>query len=369
MKKRAITAAAVAAMIGFSVVTGGCGSKKEEAPKERIVAVAKVDESRQESTVGRFAATIRGRYETRLSFQVAGQINNRIANVGDRVEKDTVLLTIDPKDIGQKVREADAAVNKAAAAYDLAESSYRRFAVLAEQGAISQVSYDNYRSQYESAAAALSAAEAQRAEAGNALSYTELKADRDGVVTALYAEAGQVVAAGQTILTLVGTEELEAEINVPESRVTNVKVGDKAVVYLWSAGNDKRMDGVVREVAPMADSISGTYRVRVAIKEQNSGMALGMTASVELPGLSETKAGEAVYTIPLSAVYQNGEKPQVWVVRDNKTVRVPIKIIAAGNDEAKVSGIKAGEQVVIKGVHRLRDDETVRISDQTGNKP
>ncbi|MDO4203735.1 MAG: efflux RND transporter periplasmic adaptor subunit [Selenomonadaceae bacterium] len=369
MKKRLIAAAALSVIVGFGLVAGGCGGKKEEAPKERVVAVVKVGDSRQETAVGRFAATIKGRYETRMSFQVAGQINNRIVNVGDRVEKGAVLLTIDPKDVGQKLREADAAVNKAAAAYDLAESNYRRFAVLAEQGAISQVSYDNYRAQYESAAATLAAAEAQRAEAGNAMSYTELKADRDGVVASLFAEAGQVVAAGQSILTLVGTDELEAEINVPETRVASVKVGDKAVVYLWSAGNDKKMEGVVREVAPMADSISGTYRVRVAIKEQNSGMALGMTASVELPGLSESKNGGDVYTIPLSAVYQNGESPQVWVVRDSRTVRVPIKIIAAGNDEVKISGIKAGEQVVIKGVHRLREDETVRISGQTGNKP
>ena len=370
MKKQSIAAVIFAAVVGLGFIAGGCGTKKSEAPAERVVAVVKVGDSRQNTAVGRFAATIKGRYETRMSFQVAGQINSRNVNVGDRVEKGAVLLTIDPKDVGQKLREADAAVNKAAAAYDLAESNYRRYAVLAEQGAISQVAYDNYRSQYESAAATLAAAEAQRAEAGNALSYTELKADRDGVVAALFAEAGQVVAAGQSILTLVGTDELEAEINVPENRVADVKVGDKALVYLWASGNDKKMDGVVREVAPMADSISGTYRVRVAVKANQAAMALGMTASVELPGLSGMKnAGTDVFEVPLTAVYQDGEAPQVWVVRDGKTVRVPIRIIATGRDNVKISGIKAGEQVVIKGVHRLRADEAVRISDYTGNRP
>lgn len=370
MRNPSLKAAALLAAACFGLFAGGCGEKKTEPLPARVVAVITVGDSQAEVAAGRFAATIKGRYETKMAFQVAGQINRRLVNVGDRVEQGAVLLTIDPKDVGQRVREAEAAVNRATAAYGLAETNYNRYAALVEQGAVSQMAFDSYRTEYESAAAVLTAAEAQRAEARNALSYTELKADREGVVTAISAEAGQVVAAGQTVLTLVGTEELEAEINLPENRVSQIKAGDRALIYLWADNDDRRMEGAVREVAPMADSVSGTYRVRVSIDQPPANMALGMTASVELPGLSGKTAGEAAgFTVPLSALYQDSGSPQVWVVREGKTIRVPVKITAAFNDEVRITGIKAGEQVVIKGVHRLRDDEAVDTRDYSEKKP
>ncbi len=370
MEKRALKAAALLAVACFGLFAGGCGKDKAEIPRERVVAVIRAGGSPQEAAVGRFAATIRGRYETRMSFQVAGQINNRLVNVGDRVERGDVLLTIDPKDLGQRVREAEAAVNRAATLYGLAEANYNRYSALVEKGAVSRMAFDSYRTEYESASAALAAAEAQRAEADNALGYTELKADRDGVVADIQAEAGQVVAAGQNILTLVGTDELEAEINLPENRVSAVKAGDRALVFLWADDNDRKTEGTVREIAPMADSVSGTYRVRVAINQPPEKMALGMTASVELPGLDLEMSGEtAGFSVPLSAVYQDSGSPQVWVVREGRTVRVPVKINAAFKDEVRISGIRAGEQVVVKGVHRLRDDEPVATRDYSEKKP
>ena len=176
------------------------------------------------------------------------------------------------------------------------------------------------------------------------------------MISSISAEEGQVVAAGQTVMTLVQTDELEVEINVPENRLADVPVGKTVQVSFWALPGST--EGTVREVAPMADSAARTYRVRVSVPQPPAGMELGMTASVNVTGEDAAPAG---MKLPLAAIYQTGDTPEVWVVGDDETVHLtPVSVTQFDADDVLVDGLDAGTIVVTAGVHCLEEGQSVR---------
>ena len=349
-------ATALLAVCTAALLFAGCG--KEAAPEPRLPLVR----TRTVAVGGavraaEYAGSVHGRYEKNMAFQVGGQIVERRVQLGDRVAAGAVLMRIDPKDVAQKTDAADAQAESARAQLALAETNYARYRELYAAQAVAAAVLDQYRTAYDAALAAYRTAEAQAAQAHNALSYTELVADADGVVSGLSAETGQVVAAGQTVLTFVESGEMEIEINVPENRLGDVAVGKAVEVSFWAMGEAKTQ-GVVREIAPMADRATRTYRVRVSVPAPPPGMALGMTASVRVAGAK--RPGTSV-TLPLSAIYQTGEVPCVWLVRDGKVTLREVSVESFGANEALVTGLGDGDVVVTAGVHKLHEGEEVRL--------
>ena len=165
------------------------------------------------------------------------------------------------------------------------------------------------------------------------------------------------MAAGQTVLTLVQTGELEVEINVPENRVAGLQEGTPVRVSFWALHADA--EGTVREISPMADPAARTYRVRVSIPQPPAGMELGMTASVSLSQPETDDAAASV--LPLSAIYQTGDTPQVWVVTDDNIVMLKdVSVEEFNGDQVIVHGLQPTDLVVTAGVHKLRDGQQVR---------
>jgi len=341
----------------------GCGKQKAVEPPAPVVRTQQVSAARQAGSD--YAGSVRGRYETGMAFQVGGQIISRSVQAGDRVQAGQVLMTINPQDIAEKARQGDAGVAAAEAQLRLAEKNYQRYETLYQAEAVSALARDQQRAQYEAAKASYDNAVAQAAQGHNALGYTQLTANADGVIAAVSAEVGQVVGAGQTVLKLVQTEEYEVEINVPENRLEDVPVGREVVVSFWAL-KDKgsAVQGVVREVSSFADSISRTYRVRVALPQRPAGLGLGMTANVRVPESGSAAGME----LPLSAIYQDGEKPQVWVVDKEKLTvsRREVQVLSWGTDRVRVSGLKPEDIVVTAGAHKLHDGETVRLGAEAG---
>ena len=184
-----------------------------------------------------------------------------------------------------------------------------------------------------------------------------MTAGADGVISEIKAEEGQVVAAGQTVMTLVQTDELEVEIAVPENRIDDVAVGTPVKVSFWALSQE--VNGTVREVAPMADSTSRTYKVRVSIPNPPEGMQLGMTASVAVAHEGGNSSAGSV--LPLSAIYQTGDAPEVWVVTDDDTVALKsVEVENFGDNTVLVHGLAPTDVVVTAGVHKLREGQAVR---------
>ena len=306
-----------------------------------------------------YPGEVRGHYESNLAFQVAGKIVSRNVNLGDSVQAGQVLMTIDPKDVNQAVNANMAAVAAAQSSYKLAQDNYSRFSSLYAQGATSKMVLDQYKTQYEAAQATLQQAQAQLTASQNQLSYTELVADHNGSVAALNGEVGQVVAAGTPVVTLIQDGDREIQIFVPESRLGQIKPGQTAVITFWAL-NDVKAAGHVTEIAPMADSVTRSYKVRVAVDNMPAAAKLGMTAKVTL-----ATGTESAIVIPASSIYQTGDKPQVWVVGADKKVKlVPVQVAGYEGSNIKISaGLQKGDVVVTGGVNKLAAGMAVRLED------
>ena len=339
-----ILAAALAALTG-------CGTDAaKEAPPPLVRTVTVGDAAASE---GGYTGTVRGRYETRLAFQVSGQILSRNVNVGAHVRAGDVLMVIDARDVQQQANATSAAAQAARSRYELARTERARYEQLYAAQAISEAMLDQYRTNERAAEAAYRQAVAQDTASHNALGYTNLVAGADGVISNITAEEGQIIAAGQTVMTLTQEGEREIEIAVPESRLAEVSVGMPAAVALWA--NSAAYTGTLRELSPVPDAATRTYTARIALTDAPADLPLGMTARVRLGASVQDGV-----SIPLSALYQTGDTAQVYVVEDDAVHLVPVTVTAFRTNDALVTGLPQGARIVTAGVHQLHEGEKVR---------
>ena len=354
--RKSMTSVTAIFFLCLSVVFAGCS--KQETAKEEIPLVrsqiVKLDNTGQNAN---YSGEVRGRHETQLAFQVGGKIIKRNVDLGSRVNAGDVLLEIDAKDIQQTVNITSAQVTSAQSQLSLAETNLERYRRLYEQGAVSQMQLDQYKNAYEVAAAAARQASAQYTQGANQLGYSALQAESAGVVASINAEAGQVVGAGQAVITLVKDGEREIEISVPENRIAEMRNAGKVSISFWALPG-VTAEGQVREVSPAADKVTRTYKVRIALLNPPSDINLGMTANVLVPGVNQ----QAGTYIPLSAIYQAGDNPNVWVIQDGIVKIRPIKVGVFGNNQVQVlEGLQDGEVIVTAGVQKLHEGQKVRL--------
>ncbi|CUH96661.1 hypothetical protein P22_2751 [Propionispora sp. 2/2-37] len=310
-----------------------------------------------------YSGEVRGRYESQLAFQVNGKIVKRNVQLGSTVQTGDVLMQIDAKDVVQTVNNYSAQVDSAESKLQLAESDLKRYRELLEGGAISQSQYDQYLNAYKVAVAGVRQTQAQYAQGANQLDYTLLKADKPGVVSGISAEIGQVVSAGQVIVTVVQDGEREVEISVPENRIEELRKVERMQVSFWALPN-VTVDGRVREISPMADQTTRTFKVRISLLNPPPEMKLGMTATVAIAD----NTAQQVISIPVAAVYQTGNTtPAVWVVTDGTVTLRSIQTGNYGNDNTiqVISGLRQGERIVIAGVHKLTEGQQVNIGGES----
>ena len=311
-----------------------------------------------------YSGEVRPRYETALSFRVPGKIVARTVDVGNAVGKGDVLARLDPEDQQLQEEAAKSQLAAAQADYEQAAADLARYAELLEKKFISEAEFDRRRTVYDVAKARLEQAKAQLGVVRNQAAYTALRADHGGVITALEAEVGQVVAAGQNVMRLARTGEKEVEISVPENKLGELNAAREIAITLWAAPR-KVYAGSVREVSPSADPVTRTYAARIAVRDPDAGMKLGMTANVFLRGISRGQVVE----LPASAVFRQGDKAAVWLIDPaSMQVRaVPVEVASYREDKVAIrAGLKDGDLVVRAGVHKLFEGEKVRVLEEGG---
>ena len=354
-EKKFVLGYATIVILTFLLVLAGCSRKettKEEVPLVNIQ-VVKTDGTGQNAS---YSGEVRGRYESQLAFQVGGKIIKRNIDLGSVVSAGDALMEIDSKDIVQTVSINSAQVYSAQSQLKLAENNLNRYRQLYEQNAISRAQLDQYQNAYDVAVSAVQQTSAQYAQGTNQLGYSTLYANSAGVIASISAEAGQIVSAGQSVVTLVHDGEREIEINVPENRIEELRKAERIQVTFWALSGVV-VDGKVREISPMADKISRTYKARISLSNPPVAMKLGMTATVTVAHL----VTHQTVTIPLSAIYQTGEDTNVWLVQDNTVNLKPIKVGAFGNNSVEVlEGLQNGDVIVTAGVHKLQAGQKVR---------
>lgn len=349
MKKTVLSLASVALLLA--------ACSRPEPPEEPVRAVkvikvgAGVFSSRHE-----YAGEVRARLESQLAFRVGGKLLKRQAELGQHVKAGQVLAQLDPQDYQLAASAARAQVTAAATSRDLAAADFRRYQALKEQNFISGAELERREATLKAAQAQLEQAQSQLAVQGNQTGYAVLSADVSGVVTAVEAEPGQVVAAGAPVLRLAADGARDVVFSVPEDRLARLKLGAPVSIRVWAQGAE--LPGKVREIAASSDPVTRTFAVKVSI-ETNAPPALGATVSV-LP--QEDGAAVPVIKLPTSALRQEGQATAVWLV-DKASMTVKSQVIqiatADGNEAVVAAGLQPGMLVVSAGVHVLSPGQKV----------
>ena len=360
--KAAIVAAGLgaAAAGGFAVFAWTATASRPIASAAPLVRPAKVMEiayqRRSQSLV--LAGTVVPRIESNLGFRVAGKIVARSVDVGTTVKPGDLIAQLDPSDYRLAVDNARAALASAEADHVRAKADYERYQNLRGSGAFTTQTLEQRQSLAATGQARVEQARSQLSSAENNLAYTELHADTAGVVTAVQAEVGQVMAQGQGVVRVARTDELEVVVGVPEHRLKAVREARSASFDLWSDPGH-RYAAKLRELSPSADPTTRTYPARFSIVDPPSFIGLGMTATLSF----ERPDAQPVAEVPLAAIFQRGTQPAVWVVdRNTNTVSLrPVTVARWRDDTAAISGgVHDGEIIAIAGVHKLEAGQKVR---------
>ena len=282
-------------------------------------------------------------------------------DVGNQVRNGQVLAELDPRDLELARSSANATLASAQAALKLAASEYERYTTLRQRNFVSQFDLEAKTNALAAARAHVAEAQAALDASRNQAGYAELRADADGVITAISGEAGQIVGTGQTVITLAHDGASEVEISVPEQSIGRLKVGTSAQIELWTEAG-KQHAGRIREIAPSADPTTRSYRVRVSFDDESTKLLLGQTARVYFASNGDARR----FLIPLSAIYEKDGKAAIWQVdaKTRKVQLIPVEIVRYTESGALISdGLAVGDWIVTAGVHRLREGETINPID------
>ncbi|MBX3648454.1 MAG: efflux RND transporter periplasmic adaptor subunit [Rhodocyclaceae bacterium] len=328
----------------LALLAAGCSQQEPPAQPLRTVRVMQIDAAAVSGSLT-FPGEVRARHESRLAFRIGGKIIERRVDVGAAVKRGQVLARLDAQDVALQAAQAEA--NRA-----LAEAEAKRYRDLRAKNFVSQAVLDAKET-------ALKTAVAQAGVAKNQAAYATLVADRDGVVTAVEAEAGQVVSAGQTVVRVAGDSEKEIVIAVPESEVEQVRTAEGFTISLNSLPG-RSWQGRLRELSPGADAATRTFTARIAVAGEDAAMRLGMSAGVQ----AKVSSGDTALRLPLSAFFTRDDQPNVWVL-DPATQTVSLMKVetdgVVGNDMRVKSGLQAGMWVVTAGANLLEQGQKVRV--------
>lgn len=301
-----------------------------------------------------YSGEIKARYESDLAFRVGGKLTARLVDVGSEIRAGQPLARLDPTDLQLAANAARAQLSSAESDYSTASAERERYAGLLAQKFVSQAAFDARENAQKAARGRLEQARAQAEINGNQAAYGVLSNDHPAVVSAVLAEAGQVVAAGQAVLRVARPEQKEIAVAVPEGRLAEFRAAKSFYVSLW-ANPKLTMRGELRELAPVADPVTRSYAARIRLIEPPPEVRLGMTARLSLDHADNEQT-----LVPLSAVIDLGQGPLVRTVADGKVVSRPVSVAQFGEGGAVLSsGLKPGEAVIVAGATRLSDGEAV----------
>lgn len=333
----------------------GPTAEADPAPAPRPVQVAEVVLAPAEMAAA-YTGIVRARHEVDLGFRAGGRIAQRLVEVGDTVAAGQELARLDPADLALALRSAEADLASAEAQARQAANDAARSRALLGAGHVAAAFDDQRQAAARATAERVTSARASLALAQNRLSYATLHAPKAGVVTALLAEAGQVVTEGMPVLRLADPAERELLVRVPESGLAALR-SQQAEAHFW-ARPEARLAATLREVAPQADPALRSWTARFTLPDAPDWVALGMTGTVRL-----TRAAEPVATLPLAALHDRGQGPMVWrVLPEGRIEAVPVRVRSLGEQLVQVSGpLDPGQKVVALGPQLLDPDSRVRV--------
>ena len=332
---------------------------KEEPPPEPVRPVLSVEvRSEDQQSLGRFAGNIAARYESTLGFRVSGRIAQRSVDVGTQVKKGDLLAVLDPTDQQNQVRSTQGDLARVEAQLINAQANARRQQELFDRGVGAQAALDVAVTDLKTTQSSFDQSKAAMQQAKDQLSYSQLRTDHDAVVTDWKAEAGQVVSAGEQVVTLARPDIKEAVIDLPSALADPLP---KDLVFKVASQLEPQISttATLRELEPQAESSTRTRRARLTLADTPPAFRLGTAISVSLSSAITPRI-----QLPATALQEVDGKTQIWIVdTQNKTVSPrPVQVLSRGDGSIVVAGgVQNGERVVTAGVNSLKPGQNVKV--------
>jgi RND family efflux transporter MFP subunit len=348
-------ALATVALAGLSACGGG---EDELAPEVRPVRTITIAVNTADGTAA-LVGTVQAENEINQSFRIDGRLIERHVSVGDPVRAGQLIARLDSQNEETNLQSARAQFAAAQARLVEANNNFDRMRDLVAENAVSRAQFDQAEANRTAAASQLESARSQVTLADNRLGYTRLASSVDGVVTATGAEPGEVVGAGRMIVQVAREGARDAVFDVP-ARIKNAALGTNPEVTVTLTADPRvTATGRVREVAPRADAVTGTFRVRIGLIDPPAAMRLGSTVTGRMQ-LGEVAGIE----VPASAVFRSERQAAVWVVdRESGAVSARNIEVASSTPGSVIvaAGLAPGDVVVTAGVQALRPGQKVRL--------
>ncbi|HZI31689.1 MAG TPA: efflux RND transporter periplasmic adaptor subunit [Candidatus Binatia bacterium] len=328
--------------IATGPLLAGCHKTPEPARTELPAATVQVQTVEKKSRVATedVVGTVRPKLSAAIEAKISGRIEHMLVVPGQTVKEGQTLAKLD-------AHEVQARLDQATATRQQAESDFKRANDLMAQKILSQSEFDSAQSKFRMAVAA-------ETEAKTLLSYTEIVAPFDGVITRKLADMGDLAMPGKPVLQMENPNTLRLEADVPEALIDDVKLGDQFAVRIATITNE--IQGTVAEMSPAADPNSRTFLVKLDLPT-TPGLRSGQFGRVAVP-VGKVSA----IRVPTSAVIQRGQMELVFVATNGDAQLRLVKTGRRVDDEMEVvSGLNSGEAVVTQGASELTDGQPVTI--------
>jgi RND family efflux transporter MFP subunit len=345
-------------LMALAPLLAACQPETNTAPPEARPVRTVTVEKRVAGTPITLTGRIEAEDEVAIAFRISGRLIENPRKLGDQVAPGEVVARLESQNELNALRSAKAGLAAAQGQLVQARNHFERQDTLLSQGWTTRANHDQAKQASQTAQAQVDAAEAQLKTAHDLVSFTELKADAPGVVTAVGPGAGEVVQAGQMIIRLARKEGRDAVFDVP-AQLIRAAPADPQITVNLTDDPAVTVRGRIREVAPQANPVTRTFEVKVGLTDPPPAMRLGATVT----GRMETDAAPVI-EIPATALTKIDRQPAVWIVDpSNRTVSMR-NVDVLRFDQATIAisqGLDTGDVVVTAGVQALHPGQKVRL--------
>ena len=294
-----------------------------------------------------------------LSTRMMGYVNKVHANVGDKVRKGQLLISINNNDLQAKRAQVNAGITEATAAFNNAQKDYNRFKNLFANNSASQKEMDDMTANYEMAKARLEAANQMKNEINAQFAYSNITAPFSGTVTSKNVETGNMANPGITLISIETPGNFEVMAMVPETEISEIEKGISVDILIKSI--NKTIKGKVVEVSTSAKNTGGQYLVKIDLEKTDANILSGMFTTVQFP--IERKAKRDLVLIPTEAIITNGQLSGVFTVSQTNTAFLRwLRLGRTFGDQVEVlSGLNSDEAYIVSAEGKLYNGAKVSI--------
>ena len=351
--------------VGLVVLLLPLAACEEDAPPpvETVRAIKTMTVAdRASGTVRKFAGIVEAVDTSSLSFEVAGNVQELLAERGDEVERGEVLGRLDDEPFKLAVEGAEAGLGRAKAQFAEATTEFQRQETLFQKGWVAKAAYDQALASYQSAENNVKYQQSQLNLAKRDLEKTTLTAPFDGIISERHVDAFQEISRGEPIFDVYAEEAMQIHLSVPETSIREIYLGLPAE-FSFPTRPGLVLQGRVNEIGTVAEA-ANAFPVKIALLQGSDEVLPGMTAEATLLLGGEEEATS--YLVPVSAIAP-GKEPRTGYIfvfdADSSTVRqVAVRSEGVRDNQVVISeGLGGGDVIAVAGVSFLSDGQRVKL--------